>query len=105
MRFAARSLIVLLIAVFVLAPVAVHAAPVAVAFTEAETEPETEVTSTFPPGMTPAVEAPAASEAERDDPWTARYLAPLLLVGGVVIAVAYFGFYGARVRGRYEVVD
>lgn len=105
MRFAARSLLIMLLAALALAPATASAAPGSIAFTESVTETETEVTTTFPPGMTPAVEAPPPAEAEREDPWTARYLAPLLLVAGVVIAVAYFGFYGARVRGKYEVVD
>jgi hypothetical protein len=59
----------------------------------------------FEPGMEPAVEAPPNVPEERDEPWTARYLAPLLLVGVIVVAAAYFLTYGARVRGRYEVVD
>ena len=96
MRIAARIFVLLLVASFVMAPLGAFA-------TDEAEEPAT--TSTFAPGMTPAVEAPPASEAERDDPWTARYLAPLLLVGGVVVAIGYFATYGARVRGKYEVVD
>ncbi len=59
----------------------------------------------FEPGSEPAVVAPPDVPEEREDPWTGRYLAPVLLLGTVVVTAAYFFLYGARVRGRYEVVD
>lgn len=98
MRARPTILLLLIAAVFLTVPTSVFA------FT-AEPESEDTVTTTFEPGMEPAVITPLAEEAEREDPWTSRYLAPVLLVGGVVVAIAYFAFYGARVRGKYEVVD
>lgn len=94
-----------LVAVIVLLPTAAQAFPGIVGFTEAETETTVVEQPTFEPGMEPAVEAPPVVPEERDEPWTARYLAPLLLVGVIVVAAGYFLTYGARVRGKYEVVD
>jgi len=56
-------------------------------------------------GIVPAVEAPPAAEEEPDAPWTQRFLAPTILVLGVLGLVVSAIVYGARVRGRYEVVD
>lgn len=96
-----------LVAAYVLLPVSVHAEPLVFAFTEAETEGDEQVVEEpmFEPGSEPAVIAPPETVEERDEPWTGRYLAPVLLFGVVLVSVAYFFGYGARVRGKYEVVD
>jgi len=75
-----------------------------VAFTEAETE-ETEPATENMSGVTPAVEAPAADGEEAEQPWTARFLAPALLVLGIIAVVLVVVYYGVRMRGRYEIVD
>lgn len=76
------------------------------AFTEAESESETEPEG---PGNTsgiePAVEAPPVVEEDTEQPWTARYLAPAVLVIGIVALIASGAAYMIRVRGRYRVVE
>jgi hypothetical protein len=75
-----------------------------VAFTEAETE-EVEPAAENTSGVTPAVEAPAGDTEEEEHPWTARFLAPTLLVLGIIAVVLVVVYYGVRMRGRYEIVD
>ena len=74
------------------------------AFTEAETE-EVEPAPENTSGVTPAVEAPAGETEEEEQPWTARFLAPALLVLGIVAVVLVVVYYGVRMRGRYKIVD
>ena len=59
----------------------------------------------FEPGQEPAVIAPPASEEAVEPPWTSRFLAPTLLVIGLIALVGSIAYYGVRVRSRYEVVD
>ncbi len=78
-----------------------------VAFTEGTTETtvaDTGGTGTQT-GIVPAVEAPPETAEEDDQPWTQRYLAPTILVLGVLGLVASAIVYGLRIRSRYEVVD
>ncbi len=75
-----------------------------VAFTEAETE-EAEPADENTSGVTPAVEVPAEAGEDEEQPWTARFLAPGLLVLGIVAVVLVVVYYGVRMRGRYEIVD
>lgn len=74
----------------------------AAATEEPEPQPEPEQISE---DFDPAVEAPPEDEAEEDLPWTARYLAPTLLVLGVIAVIAAIGYYVVRLRGRYNVVN
>jgi hypothetical protein len=60
---------------------------------------------TFEEGQEPAVIAPPASEQETEQPWTSRFLAPTLLLMGLIALVGAIAYYGVRVRSRYEVVD
>lgn len=107
MRSPARFFAVLLVAAYVLLPVAAQAMPHVFPFTQAETEGDEPVVEqpTFAPGEEPAVVAPPATPEERDEPWTARLLAPVLLFGVLVVTAGFFTVYTARVRGKYEVVD
>jgi hypothetical protein len=75
-----------------------------VAFTEAETE-EAEPAEENTSGVTPAVEAPASGGEEEEQPWTTRFIAPGLLVLGIIAVVLVVVYYGVRMRGRYEIVD
>ena len=52
----------------------------------------------------PAVEIPEEGESESEDPWTARFLAPAVVVIAVVAIGASLSYYVVRVRGRYRVV-
>ncbi len=77
------------------------------AFVEAGTgdegdEPDTAVNES---GIEPAVDAPPAEVDEEEQPWTARLLAPMVLVLGVVGLVTATAMYGLRIRGRYRVVE
>ena len=79
---------------------------VALGFTEAEAENEpADEEPAFDPNMEPAVVSPPADDAAREEPWTALYLAPVLLLGGVLALGSYGALYLVRVRGKYDVVD
>lgn len=84
-----RALAVLLL--FVPAPLAVVGAPAAYA--------DAEVVA-----AEPAVVVPEEVEADEEDPWTARFLAPAVAVLGAIVIGASVSYYVVRVRGRYRVV-
>lgn len=76
------------------------------AFTEGETESEVvEEEQGSQLGIEPAVEAPPTVEAEEERPWTQRFLAPAVLVLGLLALIGSVLYYGARVRGRYRVAQ
>lgn len=52
----------------------------------------------------PAVEAPAPVPPDTEQPWTARFLAPAIVVLGVAVVVAAGAYYIVKVRGRYRVM-
>jgi len=52
----------------------------------------------------PAVEVPKALDPALEQPWTARFLAPIVVVIGVVVVGAAGSYYILRIRGRYRVV-
>jgi hypothetical protein len=52
----------------------------------------------------PAVMVPEVAEEEADSPWTARFLAPAVVVIGVITVGAALSYYVVRIRGRYRVV-
>ncbi len=85
-----RALAVMLL--FVPAPLAVVGTPPAVA------EPVQIMAAE------PAVVVPEAAEEEAEDPWTARFLAPAVVVIAVVAIGASASYYVVRIRGRYRVV-
>ncbi len=53
----------------------------------------------------PAVEVPEEAEADEEDPWTARFLAPAVVVIAVLTVGASLAYYVVRIRGRYRVVQ
>jgi hypothetical protein len=68
------------------------------------TEEPSETTTTAPSsGLTPAVEAPAPDEDKSTQPWTARFLAPLILLLGLAALVAAVAYYGVRIKRRYRI--
>jgi hypothetical protein len=72
------------------------------AFTEEPTATTTEAPSS---GLTPAVEAPPEEEEGEEQPWTARFLAPLVLVLGLAALIGAIAYYGVRIRRRYRVIS
>ena len=86
----ARALAVMLL--FVPAPLAVVGSPAAIAAPAEIVAAE------------PAVILPDAAEEEEEDPWTARFLAPAVVVIAVVSLGASVSYYIVRIRGRYRVV-
>lgn len=53
----------------------------------------------------PAVIIPAPVVEEPQQPWTARFLIPLLVVTAVVVVIGVAILYNHSVRHRYEVVS
>ena len=53
----------------------------------------------------PAVEAPEEAEDDEENPWTFRFLAPAMVVIGVITVGAASAYYVFRVRNRYRVVS
>ena len=53
----------------------------------------------------PAVILPEESAEEEEDPWTARFLAPAVVVISVVALGASAAYYVVRIRGRYRVAE
>jgi hypothetical protein len=53
----------------------------------------------------PAVMIPPPESEEREQPWTARYLIPLLVVTAIVLVIGVAIAYNHSVRHRYEVVS
>jgi hypothetical protein len=86
-----RALWVLLL--FIPAPLSVVGTPAAVADSGAQTV-----------AAEPAVVVPEEAEEDSEDPWTARFLAPLVLVIGVVTIGASAAYYVIRIKGRYRTV-
>jgi hypothetical protein len=53
----------------------------------------------------PAVVIPPPELAEPEQPWTARFLIPLLVITAILLIVAVPILYNHSVRHRYEVVS
>ncbi len=86
-----RALAVLLL--FVPAPLTVLGTPAAVAGNAGQVV-----------AAEPAVVVPEEDAEPAEDPWTARFLAPLVLIIGVVSLVGASAYYVVRIRGRYRTV-
>lgn len=72
---------------------------------EEEGEPAPSTTMVSEGGIEPAELAPPPAEDEREDQWTAKFLAPLVAILGAIGVAAAFALYGLRLRGRYRVVE
>ncbi len=86
-----RALAVLLL--FVPAPLAIVGAPAAVA------EVSVQIVA-----AEPAVLVPEEAAEATEDPWTARFLAPVGAAIGAVTVGSAAAYYAIRIRGRYRVV-
>jgi hypothetical protein len=56
-------------------------------------------------GIVPAATSPPAADDTLEQPWTQRFLAPTVLILGVLGLIGAVAYYGMRVKGRYRVVD
>jgi hypothetical protein len=73
--------------------------------TEEPAEDEAPQQATFAPGEEPAEVAPPASESDEEQPWTYRFIAPTIVILGVLSLIGVVAYHGVRVRSQYEVVD
>lgn len=98
-----RTLLVLFaLAALFAVPAAAAADDALVLATAAETE--TTDAPANESGIVPAVEADTSGGEAAEQPWTARFLAPLLLTIGIVGLVTSLIAYVTRVKARYRVV-
>jgi hypothetical protein len=76
--------------------------------TEGSTEGETTETTVAPEqiseGEGPAVEAPPAEIDEPEQPWTARFIYPTIVIATVVLILGIAIGYNRKIRKRYQVV-
>ena len=101
-----RAVVICLLAVaFATIPAAAFAGDGLILATEAETEGDGTEAPANESGVTPAEEAPQDEADEPDQPWTARFLAPLVLTIGIAGLVISAVAYVVRVKSRYRVVE
>ena len=72
---------------------------------EGETTETTVVPEQISEGEGPAVEAPEAAVEEPEQPWTARFIYPVLLVITILLIAWIAIAYNHKIRNRYEVVS
>lgn len=72
--------------------------------TEGETTGTTVVPEQISEGEGPAVEAPVAEVEVQEQPWTARFIYPAIVVITIVLIIGIAISYNRNVRHRYEVV-
>ena len=91
--------------VVVAAALGIALAVPAIALATEEEPIEPAVTTTVDPSAPqPAEEAPVAEEEAEEQPWTARFLTPAIIVAPVLLVVVLLFYYLLRIRGRYRVV-
>jgi len=72
--------------------------------TEGETTETTAVPEQISEGEGPAVEAPDKEVAEVEQPWTARFIYPAIVLGTIILIVGIAIGYNRSIRKRYQVV-
>lgn len=55
-------------------------------------------------GEGPAIVAPPIEEGSADEPWTSRFIYPLIVVGTFVLIIGLAIGYNSSVRTKYKVV-
>jgi hypothetical protein len=55
-------------------------------------------------GEQPAIVAPPIEEGDADEPWTARFIYPLIVLGTFVLIIGIAIGYNRSVRTKYQVV-
>ncbi len=77
--------------------------------TEESTGDDTTATTVAPEqiseGEGPAVEAPPPDEADIEQPWTARFIYPVLVLVTILLIVGLIIGYNRGIRTRYHVVS
>jgi putative copper export protein len=53
----------------------------------------------------PAIVIPPIEEAEEEQPWTARFIYPTIVIGTLLLIVGLIWAYNRRIRHRYVVQD
>jgi len=95
--------------VLALAPMFVFALTVPALATEESTEDDTTATTVAPEqiseGEGPAVEAPPADEKTVEQPWTARFIYPVIVLVTILLIVGLIIGYNRSIRSRYHVVS
>ncbi len=87
-------------------PVAAFAGDGLVLATDEPADEEMSEEPMFEEGQEPAEIAPPESESEEEEqPWTYRFIAPTILILGVLTTIGVIAYHGVRVRSQYEVVD
>lgn len=71
---------------------------------EAETTDTTVVAVEISTGDEPAVVIPPAEIEVPEQPWTARFIIPLLVVTAIVLIIGVLIAYNRSIRNRYKVV-
>jgi len=97
------------IAAFVSLVLLVVALAVPAMATEAPDEPADTTETTVEPvqiseGEGPAVVAPPIEDGTEDQPWTSRFIYPLIVVGTFVLIIGLVIGYNRSIRTRYKVV-
>ncbi len=106
MRLAARLLVVLgLLGALLALPVGALAGDEMLLATDEPTDEEMSEEPMFEEGQEPAEIAPPESESEEEQPWTYRFIAPTIVILGVLTTIGVVAYHGVRVRSQYEVVD
>lgn len=70
-----------------------------------DTTATTAVPEQISEGEGPAVEAPPADEAAVEQPWTARFIYPVIVLVTILLLVGLIIGYNRSIRGRYHVVS
>jgi hypothetical protein len=105
-RSALRLLVVLgVVAVLLALPLAAFAGDGLVLATDEPADEEVSEEPMFEEGQEPAEIAPPQSESDEEQPWTYRFIAPTIVILGVVSLIGVVAYHGVRVRSQYEVVD
>jgi hypothetical protein len=73
--------------------------------TEVETTETTVAPEQFSEGEGPAIEAPVAEAETPEQPWTARFVYPLIMVITIILIVALAIGYNRSIRKRYHVTS
>jgi hypothetical protein len=66
--------------------------------------PRAQATTAVVVAADPAVQVPVTQPAATEDPWTARFLAPAVVVIAVIAVGAAVSYYIVRIRGRYRIL-